>query len=218
MNSQPHNCEPICDDCAEAAAADIRLLPLDYFDLKRDCARPAGFSDVKIARPNATGFPPIDLFVDELCADIAWTLQVWEPPVREVIRAAPEPTTRVRPGWAVCVAARLLANHVRVLANLPATVGYADGLAAGPVTRDGRHGLDCLRTLHRRSRARLGVNRRVFRLPGDCSGCGRWTLRRADGGDTVWCDACKRAWTYGDYQRYVNLTTASMGAGVTWPW
>jgi hypothetical protein len=209
-------CEPICDSCANSAANDISALPLDYFDLMRDCARPIGASDVKISRPDPHGFPLVDVFVDELCSDIHWTLTVWEVPVREAARLAPETTARVRPGWAVSAAAGLLAAHVRVLASLPATVGYADGLAAGPVTRSGRYGITCLRTLHRRARARLGITRRVFRLPGECSSCSAWAFRRSDGGDTVWCESCGGRWTYDDYRRYVTLTVTSMGDLAAW--
>jgi hypothetical protein len=217
VNCSSHGkCEPICDSCADSAAHDISFLPLDYFDLKRDCAKPTGASDVRISRPDPHGFPLIDLFVDELCSDIEWTLRAWEIPVREVARLAPEVTAGVRPGWAVSTAATLLAAHVRVLASLPATVGYADGLAAGPVTRDGRHGITALRMLHARARSRLGLTRRVLRLPGECSQCSAWTFRRSDGGDTVWCETCGGRWTYESYRQYVTLTVVSMGDSVAW--
>jgi ribosomal protein L37AE/L43A len=208
----PHSgiCEPICQWCADNAAADIAALPADYVDLKQDLERRCGMSETKIARPNPTSVEPIDLFVDELCADIAWTLTVWEIPVREAARLAPE-ARQVRPGVAVAAAAALLSTHIEVLAALPATVGYADGLAAGPVLRSGRDGIDALRKLHARARTRLGITLRVFRLPGDCSRCGRWALRRLDGSNTVWCDNCRQTWTYDDYCKYVNLTTASLG-------
>lgn len=214
MRRPPHDgkCEPICEWCATVAAEEINLLPVDYFDLKRDCARPAGFSETKIARPHPAGIEPIDLHSDELCADIAWTLTVWEPPVREAARLGAEAVRGVRPGYAVTVAARLLAAHVHVLAALPPQVGYADGLDAGPVLRTGRDGIDRLRALHARARTRLGVTRRIFQLPGECSKCARWALRRQDGGDTVWCAHCRQTWTYDDYCKYVNLTTAALGA------
>lgn len=205
------NCEPICDYCSEIAANDILLLPLDYFDLKRDCARQTGVSDVKIYRPDPHSAPTIDLFVDELCRDIEWQLTVWEPPVREAARLSPEVAVGVRPGWAVSAAAAVLAAHIRTFAALVDVVGYADGLAAGPVVRCGRDGIAALRRLHERARSRLGVNRRVLRLPGECSQCTAWAFRRADGGDTVWCAACGGRWTYDMYCRYVNLTVASMG-------
>lgn len=212
MNSRERcDCEPICDSCAESAAHEIALLPLDYFDLKRDCARHFGTSDVKIARPYPRGVELVDLFVDELCSDIAWTLTVWEPPVREAARLAGEASTGIRAGWAVSVAARVLAAHVRTFAGLRAVTGYADGLAAGPVVRDGRDGIAALRALHARARSRLGLTRRVFTLPGECSQCCAWSFRRADGSDTVWCAGCGGRWTFDDYQRYVNLTVASLG-------
>jgi hypothetical protein len=208
----PHSgiCEPICDWCADTAAADIAALPADYVDLKQDLERRSGISETKISRPNPTGVEPIDLFVDELCSDICWTLTVWEIPVREAARLAPQ-AAQVRPGVAVAAAAALLSTHIRVLAALAPTVGYADGLVAGPVLRCGRDGIDALRALHRRARAHLGITAQVFRLPGDCSRCNAWALRRKDGGDDVWCDNCRRTWTYDDYCKYVNMTTAQLG-------
>ena len=214
MKRPPHEgiCDPICHWCADVAAADISQLPRDWLDLKQDVARRYGLSETKIARPHFFGSEPLDLLVDELCSDIEWTLTVWEPPVREYARLGAEIVRAVRPGHAVQVAARVLSTHIRVLAGLPGTVGYADGLAAGPVLRTGREGVERLRALHAHAAGRLGLRRGVFQLPGDCSGCGgESTLRRFDGGDTVWCDVCRRRWTYGDYCRYVNLTIATLG-------
>jgi hypothetical protein len=122
-----------------------------------------------------------------------------------------EPSERTRMGWAVAEAASILALHVPELAALPPTAGYADGLAAGIVERDGLEAIASLRNAHRRARMRLGKSRLVHRLPGDCSGCGAWSLLRDDGSDTVRCGACDRRWSYGDYLRYVGMMLESLG-------
>ncbi len=210
----PHECEPICDHCVECAERDIRLLPLDYFDLMRDLQRKAGASDVKIARPHPASSTPVDTNVDGLAREIHWALTCWEPALREAAGLSPEVVRNVRPGWAVANAVAVIAPRVAQLAALPLTACYADGLDGGPVERDGRDAIAQLRRLHRRARAILGITQLVFRLPGECSnGCTGWTLRRKAGADTVWCVACERRWTYEDYRRYVNLTLEDIGRG-----
>lgn len=206
----------LCADCRDVVARDIALLPVDYLDLAQHAARRPGLSDSKIARPQPGSKEPIDLFIDELSRAIHWALTVWEIPVREAAGLSTERHRNVRPGWAVQTASALLVKHLDTFAGLPATWGYSDGLDAGVVERTGMEGIGQLRLLHLRARAVLGLTKLTVRLPGECSKCNAWALRRTEGSDTVYCAACDQRWTYADYQRYVGLSiahTAVTGGG-----
>lgn len=195
----------LCSRCEIHSSRDVGRLPLDYVDLAQLLERRQGHADAKIARPAPASTPPIALHIDALMRDIAWRLEVWEPPVREAAGLSAVPRTAQRHGFVVQQAAATIACRVTVLAGLPPTWGYDAGLDAGPVLRSGLQGLAGLRELHRRSRGLLGLTRRTIRLPGDCSRCGAWALRRDEGTDTVYCDECHQRWTLTEYERYVGL-------------
>lgn len=196
---------PLCPACVDAAGRDIGRLSWDYLDLAQRLPGGSGASLTGRISGTPDAMSPLELEVDALMAEIHWTLTVWEPPVREAARLPPERTHGVRDGWAVRAAVNVIGPRVDVLAALPPTWGFADGLDAGPVLRDGLHAVASLCRLHRRSRVALGLTRLTHVLPGDCSGCGAAALRRDDGSDTVWCALCHRSWTYDDYRRYVCL-------------
>ncbi len=200
---------PLCTPCLDRAARSIRSLVDDYRDLALDVGRQSSSSMQPIVSGSADLSTPIRLGVDALAREIHWTLTVWEPAVRESARLPPEKTSNVRIGWAVATAVSVIAPRVDVLAALPLTCGYADGLDAGPVERDGVYAVGQLVGLHRRARAVLGVTRLVTRLPGECSGCNAMALQREDGSDHVDCGRCRRSWTWDDYRRYVLLTLAA---------
>jgi hypothetical protein len=194
---------PLCRACCARAESDIRALPIDYWELQDELV--PGRATELGRRGGSPDRVPLALHVEALQRDIVWTLQVWEPPVREVAGLPPEQTRGVRDSWAVAVAAGVVAPRIGLLVALGPTCGYADGLVAGPVERDGLYAVESLRRLHRLARSALGLTRRVFVLQGDCSGCGATALRRRDASDTVWCDACNGRWSFDDYQRYVGL-------------
>jgi hypothetical protein len=195
---------PLCDGCLDAAARDIRSMPRDYRDLAQRLAPGARFL---AERPGGGGDPPapIDLRVDALMREIHHALTVWEPAVREFAGLSPERVGRVRAGFAVLTAARIIAPRTHTLAALPPIACYAEGFGVAPVVRDGIAAVGQLRALHRRARLVLGLTRLVQHLPGECSKCGAAALRRNDGSDTVHCAHCGRSWTYDDYRRYVCL-------------
>lgn len=196
---------PLCPGCLRAAAADIAALPRDHADLTRELVPiERGLSHVAAPGADDAGVP-LALDVEALQRSIFWALTVWEPPVREAAGLSPERVGGVRDAWAVARAAAVIAPRTDVLAALGPTWGFADGLDAGPVARDGEHAVAQLRGLHRRARAVAGLTRLVYELPGECSRCGAAALRRTNGSDTVRCEVCERRWTYDDYQRYVGL-------------
>jgi hypothetical protein len=201
----------LCEDCLRLAQRDIAALVWDYADLEGRIPAGGGALTTRVSghRDPPT---PIDLGVDALQRAIAFTLTVWEPPVREAAGLSRERTRGVRPGWAVASAAAVIAPRVALLSALGPLSGYQDGWDAGPVERTGVDGIGALRRLHGRCRAVLGTTRLVHRLPGSCSGCGMEALSRVDGRDTVHCGACARRWTYDDYRRYVGLLLGAMGA------
>lgn len=205
-----NRCE-LCDGCLDAAARDVRALALDYRDLAQALPRSSNTALSTRVTGSDEASTPLALHVDELQRMIHWTLTTWEPAVREAVRLGPERVHNVRPGWAVVTAVTIIAPRVDVLAGLPLTWGYADGLDAGPVERDGLYGLRSLRSLHARSSAVLGLTRLVHVVPGECSRCGLAALRRDDGSDTIRCDGCDCRWSVDDYRRYVGLVVAGLG-------
>ncbi len=199
---------PLCDECLRVAAADVAALRFDYDDLGRELAPAEQGMSRRVACGDDDDTVPLALHIEALQRSIFWALTVWEPPVREAAGLTRERTRGVRDRWAVDTAVTVIAPRVVVLARLGPTWGYAEGLDAGPVARDGVWALSNLRALHRRARAACGVNRWTFTLPGECSRCGAAALLRRDGSDTVWCGACDQRWTYDDYRRYVGLMLA----------
>jgi hypothetical protein len=195
---------PLCPECLHRAAVDVAELPTDYADLGRELT-----PDERGLRRRVGGDDerpiPLALHVEALQRSIFWALTVWEPPVREAAGLSPERTRGVRDGWAVEAAAKVIAPRLPILAALGPTWGYADGLDAGPVERDGVDAVVTLRTLHRRARAVCGLTCRDIDLPGHCPGCGAAALLRRDGTETVRCGVCDDRRTYDDYRRYVGL-------------
>jgi hypothetical protein len=198
---------PLCRECLAVAARDVAALTLDYRDLAQ-LLPPGGTA--MAARVSGTTTPPIplDLGVDALQRDIAWTVCAWEPAVRERAGLPAEVTRGVRPGWAVAAAVAVIAPRVDVLASLPPTLCRADGLDAGLVERDGVYAVASLRALHRRARSALGLSRSVVRLPGTCASCGAEALERESGSDWVRCGHCAGRLTADEYRAYVGLAVA----------
>lgn len=200
---------PLCSGCLGRAHADIAALPDDYAALAAELVPAGGAATNGRVSGGDTDAPiPLALPTEALQRDIVWALTVWEQPVREAARLSGPPAGRVRDVWAVASAARVLAPRVHLLAGLAPTWGYADGLDAGPVLRDGVYGVEQLRTLHARAERVLG-RRRQLRQPGACSSCGAEALLRDDGSDTVHCARCGRHWTYRDYRLHVGLLPAA---------
>lgn len=199
---------PLCEGCLNRAAYDIAELPRDYAALTAELLSPGrGGADVFVTGGDVDAPVPLALAVDELQRDIVWTLTTWEPPVNELLRCPLYATAGLRPWRAVRLAAALLASHdgIRALAALPLTCGYADGLDAGPVERDGVYALAALRELHRRADRMVGATPLTRALPGDCRQCGAAALLHVDGAATVCCGACGRRESHDDYRYRVSL-------------
>jgi hypothetical protein len=195
---------PFCAADLDLARRDVASLTADYHGLSTVLDGRSAGHGTRVSGSVDAGVL-VDLGVDELMRDIHHCLTVWEPPVREVAGLPPERTRGVRHGFAVAVAVGVLAPRIAILAALPPVWGYADGLDAGPVCRDGVDAISSLRSLRRRCRHRLGLTTLINSLPGECSGCGAAALRRRDGSDTVRCDMCRQTSTYDEYRRYVGL-------------
>jgi LSD1 subclass zinc finger protein len=200
---------PLCSGCLGRARADVAALPSDYRALAAELLPAGRAGSARVTGGDEDAPVPLALHIEALQRRIVWTLTTWEPPVREAAGLPAERSGPVRDAWAVSQAAALLAPRVDVFAALGPTWGYADGLDAGPVLRDGVYGLDTLCALHRVAEQVTGRARRTRRLPGECSGCRAWTLLREDGSDTVRCGTCQRRWTYDEYRQYVGLLLAA---------
>lgn len=194
---------PLCDGCLWRARYDIAALPADHLALTAELVPAGGAArDAHVSGGDPDAPVPLALAVDELQRRIAWTLTAWEPAVREALGLPPAADGRVRPSWAVANASRLLAAHVRTLAALGPTWGYADGLDAGPVERDGLYAVDSLRRVHDLAQRTLGLSPQFRALPGTCSGCGgAGGLLREDGSDRVCCQVCGTSESFDSYRR-----------------
>lgn len=199
---------PLCEGCLNRAAFDIAELPRDYGALTAELVPGGRNGDVYVSGGDVDAPVPLVLAVDALQRDIVWTLTVWEPPVNELLGCSIYATSGVRPARAVALAARLLASPegVRCLAALPVTCGYADGLDAGPVERDGVYGIASLRALHRRTEHMIGATRAI---PGHCTHCGARALLRDDGAQHVRCGVCDGRQSLDDYRQQVTLVARS---------
>jgi hypothetical protein len=152
---------------------------------------------------------PVALGIEALRSDIVWALTVWEPPVREAAGLADPVTTGVRDVWVVDHAASLLVAHIDTLARLGPIWGYADGLDAGPVERDGVYAIGQFTALHQAVQRVAGTTPRTLREPGPCRCCGAPALTRPDGGDTVTCRVCDDRRSLDAYRRDMALMGAA---------
>lgn len=200
---------PLCDGCLGRAAADIAALPRDHAALAAELA-PAGRGNAPHVSGGDPEAPiPLALPVDALQRDIAWALAVWEAPVREAAGLPCPPVPSWWAGRAVAAAVRVIAPRVRLLAGLGPTWGYADGLDAGPVERDGVAGISALSALHVAAERAVGATLATRMVQGLCQGCGAPALLRVDGSDSVACRVCERSQTLGQYEQYIGLILGS---------
>jgi hypothetical protein len=218
---------PLCATELRAAARDVPMLLWDYLDLEQQLPRP--LSQALDGQPSGKPGPPIPLALapEALQAEIVHVLTTWEAEVRARcgLSEPPErgpnlpwhttvskrpPLAKVRAGAAVQRALAVLAPRLPDLARIPATAVQATGAEDPPEDMAGWEALLHLSRLHTRARAMLGRTRRTAQLPGDCSGCGAYDLRRdepRDEGDPcpVYCGQCGRQWSDEEYSRYVRL-------------
>lgn len=198
---------PLCDGCLSRAAADIRELPRDHALLTAELIPAGRPRDAYVSGGDPDAPVPLSMHVDEMQRAIVWAVTVWEPPLREALALTAAPASGVRPAWTVRNGCALIARHVRTLAALGPTWGYADGLDAGPVERDGVYAVDSLRRVHEVAQRVLGTSPQVTALPGACSGCGgAGGLLREDGSDQVRCQVCGTSEHYDAYRRGYGMT------------
>ncbi len=184
-------------DAVEALHDDwTRLQPLifDKADLGMSGAGPAPFGPTL----------PIDLGVDALAREIVYVAVLWEIAVRD--RAGLSDSTGqdgMAGGRELAAAARTLAAHYSVLLALGPT--DHETYDRREATCDGVDAVIALTALHRRARARIGVDSKTYTVGGDCPVCGRAALRHRDGGEDVYCEHCDHVEAWGDYQDRVGL-------------
>lgn len=210
---------PLCDGCLTTAERDIRLLPLDWYDLAQ---LQAPTLSQAMDGNRTTGNRPMPLAgaPEALQAEILHVTTTWEGELRARHHLSTA-AGRVRGGIAVQRAAATLAPRVGLLARVGPTAVYPTGCEDPPEDLSGVDAIWALRRLHQRARAMLGRTRRVFWVPGDCSYCGAADVPGVDGplfrGEPlrerheppVTCGRCGRSRSYDDYQRYL--------ARLVWP-
>jgi hypothetical protein len=221
---------PLCETELRVAARDVPMLLFDFLDLEQMLPRP--LSQALDGQPSGKPGPPTPLALapEALQAEIVHVLTTWEVEIRAGCNLSDPPTfgpnlpwhttvskrpplARVRPGAAVQRAVGVLAPRLDVLARMPATAVQATGTEDPCEDVYGWEAVLHLCRLHARARSMLGRTRRTAQLPGDCSGCGAFDLRRdepRDEGDPcpVYCGRCARQWSDDEYQRYVSLMVA----------
>lgn len=221
---------PLCATELRVAERDVPLLLFDYLDLEQQL--PRSLSQALDGQPSGKPGPPVPLALatEALQAEIVHVLTTWEAEIRARcgLSEPPErgpnlpwhttvtkrpPLARVRAGAAVQRALTVLGPRLPELARIPATAVQATGVEDPPEDMFGWEALLHLSRLHQRARSMLGRTRRTERLPGDCSGCGAYDLRRDEPrfeGDPcdVYCGTCARTWSRDEYDRYVLLMVA----------
>jgi hypothetical protein len=191
---------PLCADCLDAGARDLRALVLDYADLEQLLVA-GGTQDLYVS---GTRDPPTPyaLGIDALQHEIWHVTTSWEEIIREVCALA-EPAIKVRPGWAVQHAVAILETRVKIIVGVGPCTVHIDG---EPTEQTGLQAVQGFTWLHRRARSALGLTRHVERLYGDCAVCGWHDLRREHGSETVYCQHCKAGQTWDDYRRWLALS------------
>ena len=206
---------PLCDADLTHATAGIALLTCDYRDLEQLLPRPVGQRGD--GQPSRGGEAPIPLRLDveALQREIWWLTTAWAEVLADRHRLS-DPPMRIRDGYAVEWAVRILSPRVEQLARITDVQMASYPRPDDTTTRfrtvtltyvPGAQGVLDLSRAHQRARSVLGLTEPVYVLPGYCRsrGCGRPQLRVKGGSDTVWCDYCAAVMTRDDYDRYGNL-------------
>lgn len=203
-NGQPYPTgQPLCPDCLDAAARDIRGLLYDYLDLAQ--LHEASLSQAINERTSGSPESPMLLsgHVEALQAEIVHVLSVWEYELRVVCKLHNPATyaplwrtsvydhhnlitcgdvlNRARPGAVVQRAVATITPRLGRLAALPETVVCATGIEDEPTSVWGWQAVHQLQTLHARARGMLGRTTRRFWIPGECWSCDARPTAGVDG-------------------------------------
>lgn len=195
----------LCHSCSSGAEQVILDLPRDYWLLSSAIARTAGTADGPTSANKPKSTPPINLLIDAVRTRLVYSAALWEEILRDHCQLSTRRAGTVRQRWSIVQSVRILAPRVELLAALPHTDGYFDGVECGLVRRNGLEGLRSLVRLHDGVQRILGYTPVIVRLPGLCS-CGGQRLRREVGSETVDCPDCGGRWTYAEYTANVRLS------------
>lgn len=207
---------PLCAECLRAGERAVQQLVYDYRDLEQHLPRlPSQRLD---GQPGHSSEHPTPLRedVDALQRAIWWVAVTWAEILADRHRLGGL-SKRVRDGWAVVWAARIIGPRVHDLA----CVGTQE-LSDYPLTTEdgairhrsvalayigGAQAVLDLTWLHERARSVLGLTRLVRRLPGTCANprCERPALEQENGSEKVSCGHCGNTETRDDYERRHNL-------------
>lgn len=193
-----HTRDPLCDDCLDRAARDIRNLTYDYLDLAQ--LHEPSMSQAITEKASGSKDKPIliSAHVEALQAEIVHVTTTWEYELRVTCRlpdphgvvpvadwhttiTRPAPLPKVRPGAAVQRAINIIAPRVARLARIPATAVCPTGAEDTHAEMYGWEAVLHLTALHSRARAMLGRTTRRFWIPGECWTCDARPLRGVDG-------------------------------------
>lgn len=210
----PAHLTPLCEACLAGCAQTIHKLMLDWYDLEQTLARAASVGEVVSGTRDRP--IPIRQDVEALQAEIRHVLCTWEQILRDHEHLSPPAPGRVRPGYAVQRAVRLLVPFAPVVACIPPVPVRPTGPTDAPEMLTGSDGLLGMVRLHGRAHYTLGLTAFTNSLPGECAQCGmaelatadgdrRLVLARADGSDTVFCRHCGDRRTRDEYERYALL-------------
>lgn len=200
---------PLCEECLSAAGLDVGRLLLDYRDLANAIPKLSGSGEqVSGTREKPI---PLRLDVDALMAEILHVVTTWEEIIRDYSDLGPV-AVRVRPGWAVQAAVRILQPRVRQLAVVGGVEVFPRGCEDNLTETTGAEALLHMVWLHQHCQRLLGLTKLTNNLPGECSGCGSsnlvtdhgnmTALARPDGSETVFCRNCGRTWTWDEWEQY----------------
>nr|WP_221374379.1 hypothetical protein [Actinoplanes polyasparticus] len=225
-----HTSRPLCGDCLDQAARNIRSLVFDYLDLAQLHEPTLSQAIAERASGSKERPIPISQHVEALQAEIVHVTTTWEYELRVACRLSDpgtvrpswrvttsnyEPALKTRPGTAVQRAVEVIGSRLERLSQLPATVVCPTGVDDEPADMYGWQAVQQLTDLHGRARGMLGRTTRRFWIPGECWACPSRPVRGVDGplyrsepkfeGDPmqVNCDKCSAYRAYPDYETYM---------------
>jgi hypothetical protein len=190
----------LCDTCARHVERAIADLPTDYTALNLILGKGStvGGEPVRMTRELPI---PLRPHVEALQREMVTETGLWAGSVAAVLNTEWRVAGRVRPGWLLDRACKLLAAAPSVFLALrdEQHVRWEYGHRV-LVSRDGLDGaLEMLRLRHK-ARAYLGQTRLVHKLPVPCPRCEAMALEREDGSELIECRECARRYTWSEYE------------------
>lgn len=197
----------LCDTCGRHVERAIGGLPIDYVSLNVILGKGStvGGEPIRMTRELPV---PIRLHIEALQRKMVHEAADWAASVAAVLNLDWNRPGRVRPGWHLDRACRLLLNSPSAFLALrdEKHIRWEYGRRV-LVARDGLDGALALLRLHHKARLFLGASKLVHRLPVPCPRCQAMSLVCEDGSDLIECRDCGKPFTRDEYEYFCLVLT-----------